>query len=238
MPINTAMTLGDIARSDSEAASVLDSYQLDYCCDGKQTLAQACRKANLDLGEVVTALARTQGKFQPDPGEKESTLTEQAGFILGRHHAFTHAKLPRIETLLARSIERHGAVRAELKAVGDHFAGLKALLDSHMLREEQSLLPRIEAVEKYRRAETPLPPECFGAIEELIRQSKEEHHAVADLLKQIRELTADFTPAADTSSTCGAAYQALEGLETNLMHHIHLENDVLFPRVQRLSGIT
>ncbi len=238
MPINTAMTLKEIARSHVAATSVLESYHLDYCCRGDQTLAQACQEANLDLDEVVTALAKTHEKPQFDSRERESTLTEQSGFILGRHHVFARAKLPRVEALLAKITEGHGADHVELKAVGDCFTELQAILDSHMLREEQSLLPHIGALDKHSREGTPLPPGCLGAIEELVHQSETEHQAIGDMLKKIRELTADFTPPADASSTYLTAYQALKELETNLMHHIHLENDVLFPRVREMGKET
>lgn len=236
MPINTATTLKDIVLSHAAAARVLESYHLDYYCGGEQTLVEACRKANLDPEAVVAALTQAHGPSQLDPCEQECTLTEQAGFILGRHHAFTHAKLPPIEALLARIIERHGAAQPKLEAVEDCFGELQATLDAHMLREEQSLLPRIEALDKRRRGEMPLPPGSFDTIEDLLRQSKDEHQKIGNLLKKLRELTSDFAPPADASSTYRTAYQALEELETDLMHHIHLENNVLFPRVQEVSG--
>jgi regulator of cell morphogenesis and NO signaling len=237
MSINTAMTLKEIALSQSASAQVLESYHLDYCCGGEQTLAQACRRANLDLDEVVAALAQAQGKPQPDPSEHASTLTNQAGFILDRHHVFTRSKLPRVGTLLARIIERHGSDHSELKAVGECFVELQVLLDPHMIREERILFAHIKALDKNSRAEVLLPPDFIGVIEDQIRQSEEEHQVFVDLMKKIRELTSDFTPPVGAVSTYGATYKALEGLETNLMHHIHLENDVLFPRVLRLIGM-
>jgi len=238
MSINTAMTLKDIALSHAAARKVLESYHLDYCCGGEQTLADSCRKARLDLAAVVMALAQARDDPQPGLRGQDSTLAEQAGFILGRHHKFTRAKLPRIGALLARIIERQGSAHAELKAVDDCFGELQTLLDSHMLREERVLLPQVEALDKHCRGEAPLPPGCSGAIEDLIRQSKAEHRAVGDLLGKIRALASDFAVPADAcpSSTYRAAYQALEELENNLMGHIHQENNVLFPRVLRLGG--
>ena len=236
MSINTAMTLKEISLSQAAAARVLESHHLDYCCGGEQTLAQACRSANLDMDEVVAALAQAQEKPQLLLREHDSTLTNQAGFILDRHHVFTRSKLPRVGTLLARIIERHGSDHAELKAVGDRFAELQILLDPHLIREEQILFPHIKALDRHNRGEPPLPPDSFGVIEDQIRQSKDEHQMFVNLMKKIREFTANFAPAADADSTYQTAYQALEGLETNLMHHIHLENDVLFPQVLQLIG--
>lgn len=231
MSINTAMTLKQIVLAHAAAATVLESHRLDHRQNGDQTLAQACRKANLDLSEVLAALARTR----PGPSERTSTLTEQAGFILGRHHAFTRAKLPRIEALLARSLERQGASQAQLKAVGACFAELQTMLDSHLGREEQALLPLIGALDQWSREENPPSPPCPDEIEDLISRSKTEHRTVGRLLGRLRELTSDFTPAPDADSTCRAALQALERLETHLMDHIHQENEALFPRVRELA---
>lgn len=235
MSFNTAMTLKEIALSEV-AARILEAHHLDYRCGGEQTLAQACRRADLDLSEVVAALAQAQGKPQLDPSEQAGTLTNQAGFILDRHHVFTRAKLPRVETLLARLIGRQGSSHAELKAAGDRFAELQALLDPHLIREEQILFPHIEALDQHSREEAPLPPDCLGVIDEQVRQSKAEHQVFVGLLKKIRELTSDFTPPVGAAAAYRAAYEALEGLETNLMHHIYLENDVLFPRILQLMG--
>ncbi len=233
MPINTAMTLKEIALSRA-AAKILEAHHLDYCCGGEQTLAQACRNANLDLSEVVAALAQAQRETQPDPSEQVDTLIHQAGFILARHHVFTRSKLPRVEALLARLIERHASGHAKLKAAGDRFAELQVLLGPHLNREEQILFPHIEALDQHSRGGTPLPPDIFGVIGEQIHQSRAEHQVFVDLLKKIRELIADFIPPAGAAEAYQAAYQALEGLETNLMHHIHLENEVLFPRILQL----
>lgn len=233
MSINTAMTLKQIVLAHTAAATVLESHRLDHCQNGDLTLAQACRKANLDLCEVLAALARTG----LGPSERTSTLTEQAGFILGRHHAFTRAKLPRIEALLARSLERQEPPQAQLKAVGAYFSELQTVLDLHLGREEQVLLPLIGALDQWSREENPpSPPPCPDAIEDLISRSKTEHRTLGRLLGKLRELTSDFTPAPDADSTCRAALQALERLETHLMDHIHQENEALFPRVRELAA--
>ena len=124
MPINTAMTLKDIALCHAAAARVLESFHLDYCCEGEQTLEEACREAKIDAQEVLAKLAQADAELRLEPCRQESTLSEQAGFILGRHHVFTRAKLPRVGTLLTKVIERHGVAHLELKAVGDCFTEL------------------------------------------------------------------------------------------------------------------
>ncbi|QSA95492.1 hemerythrin domain-containing protein [Methylococcus sp. EFPC2] len=231
MSISTAMSLGEIALSSPAAARLLEAYHLNEDCDDEHTLAQACRRANRDLAEVVTALARLRQDGQDHPCVSERTLTEQAGFIAGRHHAFTRAKLPLIETLLAKVIKAHGAAHAEVKAVGECFVELSAMLEAHLLKEEQFLLPYIKALDKQACGARLSPLAGFASIDDVICQNEAEHKRLGERLKKMRELTADYALPDDVSSTFRSVYRALEELETNLMHHIFLENALLFPRV-------
>lgn len=232
MTINTAMTLRDIALSGSAAARVLETYRLDACCMGEQTLAEACRRNQLDLDDVFGALVRAQGESLLAP--EQQTVTEQAGFISGRHHRFTRARLPRIQTLLGKVLAQHGGAHPELQLLADGFAELQAILASHLLQEEDILLPCIKALHHPAPEQAMPSPADFASIGELIDRNRREHKALGALLRQLRELSADFTPPTDACSTYRIAFQALEELETHLMHHIYLENEVLFPRLRQL----
>ena len=163
-------------------------------------------------------------------------MTEQAGFISGRYHRFTRARLPRIQTLLAKVLAQHGTVHPELRPLADGFAELQVILASHLLQEEDILLPYIKALH-YPAPEQVMPSLApFASIGELIDRNRHEHKALGTLLRQLREHSTDFTPPTDACSTYRTAFEALEELETHLMHHIYLENEVLFPRLQQVCG--
>jgi regulator of cell morphogenesis and NO signaling len=146
--------------------------------------------------------------------------------------------LARIEALLARVSARHGAAHPELGEICECFDELKADLRPHLFKEEQVLFPYIEALEAHRHRAEPPPESCFGSIANPIRVMTAEHDAVGGLLKQMRRLTVDYTPPADPCPNYRALYAALEGLETDLLRHIHLENNILFPRARELAGST
>lgn len=228
--------LKDLVVSNA-GARVLERYHLDYCCGGDQTIAAACAAAGHDLQEVLTALDQAVAASGAENVPTFRSAGELIQYIIDTHHTYTRSELRRIETLLPTIIERHGAAHPELKAVAACFDALQADLGPHLIKEEQVLFPFIQELERYRRGERPDRPACcFGAIDNPIRQMTTEHQTVGEVLKRIRHLTDDFTIPADGCATHRSAYLALEGLELDLMRHIHLENYVLFPRAQQLAA--
>jgi regulator of cell morphogenesis and NO signaling len=235
MAINPKAPLKDLALSNA-GARVLEHYHLDYCCGGRQTLAEACKAAGHDLQGVSAALEQALAATSTEPTAPSESLAELIGFIVDTHHAYTRAELPRIQGLIDRIAERHGAKHPELKAVQDCFLALSAELVPHLLKEEQILFPYIRDSESYSRGELPSPPHaCFGTIENPLRQMTLEHETAGDLLKRLRRLTADFTVPDDGCASYRSTYRAMEDLERDLMRHIHLENNILFPRARTLA---
>lgn len=233
------LTLKDLALSNA-AARVLERYHLDYCCGGKQTLAAACASAGHDLQAVVAALDEALSAPQnTDADVEQRSQGALIAFIVDTHHAFTRSELQRIDGLLQKVIARHGDAHPELKSIGACFGALQADLGAHLLKEEQVLFPYVRDLERHRHGEIATPPAaCFGTIENPLRQMTAEHQTVGDLLKKIRHLTSDFTVPADGCPTYRSTYQAMEGLEVDLMRHIHLENNVLFPRARQMAAGT
>lgn len=235
--MDTETLMKEIALGHPAAARVLDTLPLNYCCNGggRLSLRQACQAAGLDAGAVLAQLERAQApqeEAQWAPGQAAGLIRH----IMDTHHAFTRAELARLETVLGRLVERHGEARPELKAVASCFLALRDDLLPHLLKEEHILFPYIEALEKHRREGTPLPPACFGNVENPLRQMEHEHRAVGDLLEQMRQLTGDYSPpAADICPSYRVALQALEGLEADLLRHIQLEDGVLFPQARDLA---
>ncbi len=230
MAINPNAPLKDLALSNA-GARVLEEYHFDYCCGGRQTLAEACAASGHDLQGVSAALERALATNSTEPSAPSESLTKLMSFIVDTHHTYTRAELPRIQALLDKVAARHGAKHPELKAVHDCFLALRAELVPHLLKEEQILFPYIRDCEAYSRGESPSPPSaCFGTIENPLRQMTLEHETAGDLLKRLRRLTADFTAPDDGCASYRSTYGALEELERDLMRHIHLENNILFPR--------
>lgn len=235
MDVDPNTPLKDLALSNT-GARVLEAYRFDYCCGGKQTLAEACEASGHDLREVSSALASALAAQEAEASPPCRTLDQLINFIVETHHAYTRAELPRIQALLDKVAARHGANHPELKTVHDCFLALTAELIPHLLKEEQILFPYIRDREAHRRGQlASLPSACFGSIENPLRQMTLEHDTAGNLLKRLRQITADYTVPADGCPTYRSAYRALEAMERDLMRHIHLENNILFPRARTLA---
>ncbi|MDD5034724.1 MAG: iron-sulfur cluster repair di-iron protein [Methylococcaceae bacterium] len=235
MKINANTPLKDLALSHSATLRILENHRLDYCCGGGQTLAEACRNAGLDVNAVLIELEQ---KVQSalETRWDEASLTSLMRFIIDTHHAYTRTQLAHLEALVDKVIKRHGENHPELKEIGIGFSILRDELLPHLLKEENILFPYIEALERHRTQAAPLPDACFGVIDNPIRQMIGEHETVGELLKHLRKLSQDYMLPADGCPSYRAAYQDLEALETDLMRHIHLENNLLFPQARKLAG--
>lgn len=236
MSIATTTSLKDIALSHPGAARVLEAFHLDYCCGGRDSLDEACRAAGLATAELLAAIEEASAATPAEPGLDQAPLNAVIQFIVGTHHAFTRTELARIEPLLGKVIARHGAAHPELAAIGEGFRALQGDLGPHLDKEERILFPYIHGLESWRAGHGAQPEACFGSMDNPLRQMQAEHENVGALLKKIRRLSRHFMPPDDACPSYRALYQALEGLETDLMRHIHLENNVLFPRARALEG--
>lgn len=235
MSIDPQTPLKDFALSNA-AARVLEHYRLDYCCGGTLTLAEACAAAGHDLQQVAAELDTALAAIDAVPAAPNVILGDLIAFIVGTHHAFTRAELPRIRALLDKVKERHGRAHPELHLLHDCFQALQAELTPHLMKEEQILFPYIRDCERYQRGELQsLPNPCFGSIEHPLLQMTREHETAGGLLKRLRQLSSDFAVPADGCASYHSAYRALEELERDLMRHIHLENNVLFPEARKLA---
>jgi regulator of cell morphogenesis and NO signaling len=235
MSIAKTRSLKDIALSHPGAPRVLEAFRLDYCCGGHQTLSESCQAAGIDPDEVLDVLAQAIAAVPAQPAIECASLNALIRFIIETHHVFTRTELARIDTLLGKVIARHGAAHPELAAIGERFRELQADLEPHLSKEERVLFPYIALLEDWRQGTAAQPDACFGSIDNPLQQMHAEHERVGALLKELRRLSGNFGPPDDACPSYRAAYLALEGLESDLMRHIHLENNVLFPRARQLA---
>lgn len=234
--MDTQTLMKDIALADPNAARLLDTLPLNYCCNsgGKLSLEQACQAAGYNADAVLAQLQQTQ-TAHAEATWNSASPKDLIRHILATHHVFTRTELARLETLLAKLVNRHAETRPELNAINTCFLALRNDLLPHLLKEENILFPYIEALEQHAQDGAPLPPACFGVVENPLRQMEHEHNAVQTLLAQMRQLTNNYTPPADICSSYRVALQALQILEADILQHIHVENDVLFPIARELA---
>jgi regulator of cell morphogenesis and NO signaling len=243
LAIRPDQTAADLVIRYPHLRLALERLGLDYCCGGHRTLAEAARRAGLELDTVLSEL-RAVAAPSADTGESidwaAADLTRLADHILTTHHVFTRSQIARIQALSdsvsAAHRDRHGAL---LDRLAEGFGRLREELEAHLMKEEQILFPAIKAIDAYCAGNGPRPVVHCGSVAHPIRQMEYEHDGAGEALAEMRRLTDGYRLPADACPTFAALYEALETLERDLHQHIHLENNILFPAsVRQEASIT
>jgi regulator of cell morphogenesis and NO signaling len=237
MLVTERTPVGDVVAKHPRAAGVFEKYQIDYCCRGDQPLGVACHAAGLPPSEVIGEILRTSLESSQDRDWTTATLSELAVHIVSTHHAFLRNELPALEARLRKVILAHGERHGDtLDPLSRAFLALKQELDTHLEKEELALFPVIERFERAHVAQEKRPPTPFGSIRNPIGMMEHEHRSAGDLLSRMRQATLDYTVPPDGCATYRALFEGLVRLEADLHRHIHLENNILFPRAIGLEA--
>jgi regulator of cell morphogenesis and NO signaling len=229
-------TVRELVGQYPQTRKVFEQYGIDYCCGGGKCLAEAAQEnqaAVADLiREIETALVATSpGMADAEKDWYEAPLHELIDHILQVHHAYMKEALPRVRGLVAKVLRAHGARHGDmLRRVHDLYGALDSELTSHLQKEEEILFPYIVAAETQRQGGPEGPAACFGSVGSPIRQMEHEHESAGAVLAQIRKVTGGYALPDDACPTFRALYEELEHMEEDLHQHIHLENNILFPR--------
>ena len=234
--MTTTTTLADLAATSLNAVRILERHGLDYCCGGKQPFDQACIAKGLKAESIMQEIETAQISGAPERDWQTAPLGELVKHIVGTHHEYLKLELPALGHRMDKVLAVHGARDPEtLPRMAEVFAALRAEMEMHLHKEEVVLFPFIE---QYGRAEAqsqPMPPVPFGSIANPIGMMEREHVSAGDALGEIRVLTHDFELPPYACSTVRALYEGLQALESDLHVHIHLENNILFPRAIALE---
>lgn len=232
MTLSSNMTVREIAIAVPNATRVFEKLKIDYCCGGNQPLQEACTQKGLRVEEVFKLL--TEGGATEvaaeAPDSQSQPLADLTRYIVAKHHVFTRSELERLTALFHKVCSVHGQNHPELLQIQSQFQILRAELEPHMLKEERILFPYIENLEAAVAENRPAPFAPFGTVGNPIVAMMREHDAAGEILKAMRELGNDFVTPEDACFSYGTLYSALDALEADLHQHIHLENNVLFPR--------
>jgi regulator of cell morphogenesis and NO signaling len=236
IPTGTS-TVREIVAGDFRAAAVFHKFGIDFCCGGGRSLADACAGRNLRLQDVVDELERTctspdDGTPRFDQWEVETLLA----YIAGNHHTYVRRVMPSITAHAQKLARAHGPNHPELHEVARVFEAVQQEMNAHMAKEEQVLFPYIAALADATRLNRPLPEAPFGSIDNPIRMMEEEHDAAGAAMAKIRELTDGYVPPPDGCATYRICMKELEAFERDLHIHVHLENNVLFPKARALAS--
>lgn len=168
----------------------------------------------------------------------EKSLESLSSHVVSKHHAYVKKELPRLAQLAQKVVNRHGSAKPELSLIATTLAHLDEELAQHLAKEETVLFPYIARLEQSISNGTPKPHSCFGTVSNPITMTTQEHDAAGTLLAQIRRLSGNFTTPADACPTFHAFYDGLKEFEQDLHQHIHLENNIYFPRAIELEKLS
>ena len=239
MTISSTMKVRDVVLELPQATRVFEKLKIDYCCGGDTPLGEACATAGVEVASLERMLAEAgQAEVQSNGSLdfQKATLCELVGHILNKHHVYTKAEMARLEPLIDKVIAAHGENHPELPGIGGLFQQLCADLKPHMFKEEQILFPYIVEMERSAVENRPAPFAPFGTVNNPIRMMMMEHETVGDLLRELRALSSNYTVPPDGCLSYQTLYRALEAFEQDLHQHIHLENNILFPRAIEMEG--
>ncbi len=240
MNLDATRTVREFATEIPNAIRAFERLGIDYCCGGSKSLSDACVRAHIAVEDVLRALEQGSNfKQSPDaslPDFATGTLGDLIEHILTKHHAYVKQELPRLHQLLNKVVSVHGKNHPELGQIQQTFQRMFAELISHMMKEEHILFPHIVALEDAVSHGRPKPKPAFGTVSNPVHMMELEHDSAGAALKAIRDLSANYTAPEDGCFSYKTLYAALNEFETDLHQHVHLENNILFPRAIELES--
>jgi regulator of cell morphogenesis and NO signaling len=227
----SARTVGELAAEVPTSIRVFETWKIDYCCGGRTPLLDACAAVGRNVDEFIAELERATAVPNASARDWPSdTLAAMATNIVSIYHAYTREELQTLAPLANKVLGVHGERRPELGEVVALVREVTNDMLPHMLKEEQVLFPYVGQMEAAAEADLPAPTPFFGTVKNPVRMMMLEHDRVGDLLARLRTVTSDYTPPASACFSYRELYRRLEELELRTHEHIHLENNIYFPR--------
>lgn len=231
MTLSPEMTIGEMVAQDYRAASVFGKYGIDFCCKGHRTLSEACERKGFSTEEIEREL----NEILRDPSDnsidfKSWPLDLLTSYIEKTHHRYVEQQIPVLLQFLEKLCKVHGGRHPELFDIYDLFRFSAGDLTQHMKKEELILFPFINKMVLAEKYNVNIDMPNFGSVENPIEMMKDEHTTEGERFATIATLTDGFTPPEDACTTYRVTFQMLKEFEQDLHRHIHLENNILFPK--------
>lgn len=236
MNITPERTVGSIVAEDYRAAAVLTKYGIDFCCKGGRSVREVCEKQHIDqaklTGDIAAELAR-QTKHGDDV--RAWPLDQLADHVEQVHHRYVEERGPIIKQYLDKLCIVHGERHPELFTIRDEFSTCVGAMAMHMKKEELILFPFVRNLARSERSGEPFRTPKFGTVENPVNAMMADHNDEGERFARMNELSNRFTPPADGCATYTTAFSMLKEFEQDLHLHIHLENNIMFPRAIELE---
>ncbi|WP_296383021.1 iron-sulfur cluster repair di-iron protein [Winogradskyella sp.] len=233
---NTQKEIGQYVADDFRTAAIFSKYKIDFCCNGNRTVVEACNKKGIDSNAVMDEINHV---LNSNTGEtidyKSWPIDLLAEYIEKKHHRYVEEKIPVLRQFLDKLCRVHGERHPELFKINELFTASAGELASHMKKEELILFPFIKQLVKAKLENGAVQSPQFGTVENPIAMMKHEHDNEGERFREIAMLTDNYNPPADACNTYKVTFSMLEEFEKDLHLHIHLENNILFPKSIKLE---
>jgi regulator of cell morphogenesis and NO signaling len=230
-----AETVGAIAAKDMRKAEVFKKYGIDFCCGGKKTLSEACAEKGLDVDLVEAELENARGNTKTENNFNRWEPDFLADYIYNQHHLYYYAEAPITGDLLVKVLNHHGDRYPFLQQVYALYARLVQELNAHFIKEERVVFPFIKALVAAKRTGDFSQLNSQPSLTEPVHMMESEHEMAGEILDALQKLTHNYTPPADACNSFRFLYKRLSELDEDLHQHIHLENNLLFPKALDLE---
>ena len=231
---NSNQKIGEIVSKFPNAADIFKEYKIDFCCGGDRPLITAINEQGVNEAEILDKINASYEKlknniYTNNRNWVDAPFDELVDHIVNVHHGYLYENLPKISELTTKILRVHGEHHPELSKVHKLFHTVKMELEAHLIEEETVQYP---AIKEYLRSNS--EADLDKAIN-IINQLQDEHTGAGDILKELRKVTNDFKAPSDGCNTYKLTYAKLEEMESDIFQHIHLENNILFPRLLELK---
>lgn len=236
MKIQENNIIGELVARDYRAASVFKKYGIDFCCQGNRTIQDACKAKNIDASSVLADLNEANKTSTESSIDYQSwPLDLLVDYIEKKHHRYVEDKTQEIKPYLDKICRVHGDRHPELLEINNLFNEAAGELAAHMKKEELILFPFVRKIAKAKQENAKPEAPHFGTVENPIQMMMHEHNTEGERFRKIENLSDNYTPPVDACNTYRVTFALLKEFEADLHLHIHLENNILFPKAIELE---
>jgi len=234
---NSENSIGEMVAEDYRKAEVFKKFGIDFCCGGKDSLDYTCKRKGIDVGEVKQALKKLDNRQTNHPSQDYNNwqLDFLCDYIMNTHHKYVNDALPQLDEYSSKVARVHGDFHPEVVEIDRHYREVANELRMHMQKEEGLLFPYIKQLVNAKRRGESIPTPPFGSVRNPIKMMEMEHESAGGALQAINELSRGYNPPDEACNTYKVFYAKLQEFEQDLHQHIHLENNLLFPKAIALE---
>lgn len=228
-------TVADLVTENIKTAHVFKKYGIDFCCGGGISIEKACTKAGVDYELLANDLLNVDSSVSRASNYNSWELDFLTDHIINVHHSYVGENIPLLLQYADRVAQVHSHYYSELLEIQELVKEIAGELSAHMKKEELILFPFIKKMVEAKKNASGLPEAHFGTVDNPIKMMEVEHEDAGELLRKIAKLSNNYTPPQGACNTYRAFYAKLDEFEQDLHQHIHLENNILFPKSLQLE---